>query len=419
MIKSSIFFPGDSPLINARTVLYFEKEEHPLLNDVLSQHFESFKTHCESHGFTFIYLPGTKHLQIEALDRLSNQLQYLYPRYFNLREKGLYQLVRMLFEHYPGHRIYKRLTELLGRLDYPDAGFLIFDEEMSLLGKPQYRTLNYTWIEQKAKEQQDPSQYLLKRLLNFFINELSPVRIRKQSISLYESFDVISDQASYSLPPKVGLPRISTPEDRFQEESAKVTRELRDKLSKMLAPGQEAILMNVLMDFMATLKKDNPKVAWLLESELNIKLQPKNQALSPLKLVQISGGYDFRILLPDYDLEIQMTPLCKTLYLFFLRHPDGVMLKDLVDHRAELMKIYERISNLGDKEKIEDNIDRLVDVVRDNSIHVNCARIKSAFGEKVTDPIARRYYITGRRGQPKRIDLKPGLIQIDPFLMNW
>ncbi|MEI6577130.1 MAG: hypothetical protein WCO63_13215 [Bacteroidota bacterium] len=82
-------------------------------------------------------------------------------------------------------------------------------------------------------------------------------------------------------------------------------------------------------------------------------MESQRKQLSSLKLIQISGGYDFRILLPDYDLEVAMTPLCKTLYLFFLRHESGILLKNLSDHTAELMKIYERISNLSDRDKLK------------------------------------------------------------------
>jgi hypothetical protein len=417
MLKDHIYFPGETPLINERTVLYYENQEYPLFNSLFRQHYLSYKDYCQKHGFTLIYLPGTSELNQEALERLANQFRYLYPRYFNLNEKGIYQLVKMLFEHYPGPRIYTRLREVLGELNYPEAGFIIFDEALSMTGKPQHRTLDFAWMEEEARSMPDPEMYLQRRLLNFFINELSPVRVHRTNIrymmeeapALYEKPPVFSNK----LAPEINEER------RFEQESRRVAQEFREKFAAMMKPGQEAIIMGFLADFFENVRKENPKLAYLLEHELGVKPHKTSKELSPLHLMPVSGGYDFKILLPDYDLEILMTPLCKTLYLFFLRHPEGVMLKDLGDHRDELSRLYRRISNLTDTEQIQDNIDRLTDVVVDNSIHVNCTRIKKAFLEKMHDDNARHYYISGGRGRPKRIALNPRLIRIDAVLMDW
>ena len=63
---------------------------------------------------------------------------------------------------------------------------------------------------------------------------------------------------------------------------------------------------------------------------------------------------EFKIYLPDYkNVEIKMTTLPKALYILFLRHPEGIILKQLSDFEPELMKIYQIISNCKQESKIQ------------------------------------------------------------------
>lgn len=129
--------------------------------------------------------------------------------------------------------------------------------------------------------------------------------------------------------------------------------------------------------------------------------------LSPLHITR-----DFRLYLPLYgNREIQMTPLVKSVYLLFLRHPEGIAFKNLTDYRAELAQIYAQVKarrplyNLAvGLLKINPHIEALTDPLN-NSINEKCARIRQAFLLTIDDDMARHYYITGARGEPKRITL--------------
>jgi hypothetical protein len=112
-----------------------------------------------------------------------------------------------------------------------------------------------------------------------------------------------------------------------------------------------------------------------------------------------------RLFLADYgNLEIKLTPLEKTLYLFFLRHPEGVMLKHLVDHRDELRTIYGQLSNTGILAEINTRIMTLADA-RTNSASEKLSKIKQKFIEAVGENIASQYYVQGEDGSPKSIPL--------------
>ena len=119
----------------------------------------------------------------------------------------------------------------------------------------------------------------------------------------------------------------------------------------------------------------------------------------------------FKIFLTDYENEeIKMGPLPKTVFLFFLRHPEGVMFSHLQDYRDELLKIYSHVSTNDDPQKMEDSINRLIDPF-DNSISEKCAAVKKAFILNIADHIASNYYISGIQGEKKSIPLDRSLVE--------
>ena len=119
---------------------------------------------------------------------------------------------------------------------------------------------------------------------------------------------------------------------------------------------------------------------------------------------------DFRIFLPDYNnMEIKMPTLSKALYFFYLSHPEGVLFKELRDHKAELSEIYRTISPLENMDKIEKSIDDIIDSTK-NSVNEKCSRIKTAFVSQFNENLAKNYYITGGAGEPKTIKLDRKLI---------
>ncbi|HEX5151291.1 MAG TPA: hypothetical protein VFW07_07570 [Parafilimonas sp.] len=118
-----------------------------------------------------------------------------------------------------------------------------------------------------------------------------------------------------------------------------------------------------------------------------------------------------KIFLPDYgNMEIKLTPLEKTLYIFFLNHPEGMMLHDLADHKEELRNIYSRISTSGLLAEINNRIDSLVDVTS-NSVSEKMSKIRSAFVKSVGKDLAKSYYIQGEQNAVKGIPLDRCLVE--------
>lgn len=133
-----------------------------------------------------------------------------------------------------------------------------------------------------------------------------------------------------------------------------------------------------------------------------------NAGIKTLSRIKIDS--EFKIWLVDYgNIEIVLTPLQKTVYLFFLNKPSGVYLHDLVDFKDELLSAYKLISKNSDETDLETRINDLVDF-GSNSINEKCSRIKESFIKVISPDLAKYYYITGERGQKKGVNLQKEFI---------
>lgn len=201
-----------------------------------------------------------------------------------------------------------------------------------------------------------------------------------------------------------------TADDKFNNEASKLTEDIIQKIEYLKANGMHSLLAEIALRMYNNTDQIAIKPTEKTGSKFEL-MADINPVLSRLHIEWVSK-YDFQITLPDYgNRRVEMPRLPKALYYFFLQHPEGVMLNSLSDYKSELLSIYKRISNKGDKEEIIRNINRLVDPL-DNSVNVNCSRIKSAFVKLMSDRLAKHYYITGWRGEPKKVNLSPDLIEI-------
>lgn len=126
--------------------------------------------------------------------------------------------------------------------------------------------------------------------------------------------------------------------------------------------------------------------------------------LTPPRLSRLKITADYRILLTDYNKEIKMTPLPKAVFFFFLRHPEGVIFKHLIDYKDELLEIYKNLTVSEDEQKIKESIDSITDSTK-NSINEKCSRIREAFIKEICEDLAENYFIT----QNHKSDTEPRL----------
>ena len=114
---------------------------------------------------------------------------------------------------------------------------------------------------------------------------------------------------------------------------------------------------------------------------------------------------DYKVVLAgELPVEVEMEPLVKAVYLLFLSHPEGIVLKWLPDYRKELTSLYLLLRPNGMTDRVKKSI---MDVTNPtlNSINEKCARIRKIFSKVLPRSVARYYAISGKRGEAKKIDL--------------
>ena len=114
---------------------------------------------------------------------------------------------------------------------------------------------------------------------------------------------------------------------------------------------------------------------------------------------------DYKVVLTgDKSIEVEMEPLVKAVYLLFLSHPEGIVIKCLPDYRQELTNIYLLLRPYGLTDRVEKSIENVTNPMQ-NSINEKCARIRKLFSSLLPKSVAKYYAISGKRGEAKKIDL--------------
>lgn len=196
-------------------------------------------------------------------------------------------------------------------------------------------------------------------------------------------------------------------------ESLTDTDDLHDEEGKALVNAENqraqylAIIGQLVLNYISLTHSD-PKP--LLGDSLSTAspLIFSSQELSPLVI-----DNDLRLRLSLYqDAEIRLHPLSKALYILFLRHPEGIELRNIDQHRDELEQIYDIIMPGRDIDAGQDIIDNVVNPLSGTLLQ-NLSRIKRFFKTVIMDDeLAANYYITGRRGEAYSISLSRNLVRL-------
>lgn len=117
--------------------------------------------------------------------------------------------------------------------------------------------------------------------------------------------------------------------------------------------------------------------------------------------IKIRIDSHWRILSEDADIEVKMPTLSKVLYFLFLRHPEGIVLKQISDYKEELLRIYLLFSPARTMADIARSIDALTDGL-DGSINQKISRVNAAF--QGTLAYSSDWQISGKRGNIKKVE---------------
>lgn len=125
-----------------------------------------------------------------------------------------------------------------------------------------------------------------------------------------------------------------------------------------------------------------------------------------VKISPIQFDNEFNISLPLYpQVRITLEPLPKTLYILFLQHPEGIILKDICLYENELKNIYKQVSGRKNPSVIERMFRSLTDPT-ENPLHKNLSIIRRSFTSKLNYSIARNYIPAHGRTKAHNIPLE-------------
>jgi hypothetical protein len=221
----------------------------------------------------------------------------------------------------------------------------------------------------------------------FSYYEFKETKFNNSFHALYTYFRGIDyqyyEEAVASCEEEHDVPRNETADYGFSRgEADKITREIQERINRLRVLGVSQLVIRELFH--------------------------ADQKLSSMVITK-----DYRILLPDYNnMEIELSPLPKALFILFLKHPDGIRFKELSQYRDELERIYLTISNREDIGDMAKSIADMTDPTK-NSINEKCSRIREAFVSKFDESLASKYFVTGKRGEPKVIALDRNLVKFE------
>ena len=109
--------------------------------------------------------------------------------------------------------------------------------------------------------------------------------------------------------------------------------------------------------------------------------------------------------------KLPLRPMVRTLFILFLKHPEGIVLKQRDLYQKELEQIYSVVSPNTDRGDIRARIERLVSL-EGNAFSENASQLNARLDELLPPEIAGDYKIQGYNGKPRRIAL-------DPILVHW
>ena len=355
-------YEGKAPFhFDRDTYLYLENTYNESLNQCIERNLDVIDKVFKEYGFRFVYLPKWKPNRDNIrLANITNEQERLVHRFLEKVSTVEYTHLLCKALHIDPKEINSGIFHF---------ACYMYDDTLFRLEVLQTRFTHFSMQEVTDETIEEFCRKYCDMIVdgrNRPSGVFSAVKLKRQ-LSNWDFYEVhgrpCEDYADYTFP----------------EDMKDIAENIKKEIETLKEGGYFELLLHTLGDE-------------TINELRNVKLNP---SLSKIEITT-----DYKIMLKDYGKEVKMTPLQKTLYIFYLRHPEGVAFKMLSAYYDELLAIYKILSNREDLQKQQHSIRRLVDAT-DNAINEKCSRIKEAFLKVVDDFIAQNYYICLKKEQYK------------------
>lgn len=135
------------------------------------------------------------------------------------------------------------------------------------------------------------------------------------------------------------------------------------------------------------------------------------QFLFKKNINRIAGPYsiyfneDYKLIIPQLgNKELKLEPLLSTIYIFFLMHSEGVLLKNIENHSSDLKKIYRIMNPNTTPDQVKKTIEQLTR--NNNKLFIEKkSKINKEIKKLLGSSMAEDFLISGTRGKPFKINL--------------
>lgn len=207
---------------------------------------------------------------------------------------------------------------------------------------------------------------------------------------------------------------------------SKKIEQLHDLVSVMMIDGvvhkeEEKLLMEFIRFYGLNVESKNKHLSLPFDQNLRKKRAYNDfiktfRLMTAEKISEVWVDNNYQIKLPLYKSEIKVNPLAKTLYIFFLKNPEGCEVKTLYKFKDQLCHIYSEIP--GAHLDVCQRIGNLIHYTGE-TFNQNRSRIHSAIKKatpKNNNKLEENYFIQRDDSARMHLKLKKELIVIQPAI---
>jgi len=285
---------GNNFNIPENYVIYFEKEHNKELNLFIRNNYEAIKTKFSALGLNFIYPPFIKVSKIQVEEILS----YYTPQF------NYYQIPTLAKDSFGQKLLDNALQNAFKDFDTIlnnniTETFKVNSEELLNLFEYNFHIKSGLFFFKFNSGIIGVSDY-------FYSNSDNNYELFFEEAIQYLSRNEWEDYALGDAMIGSFLPTVDYSE-QLDEEAKEIVQDLENKLKELKDTGQLLFLIPVLKDL---LNKQSHNIDFNSISKMEIDYQNKIQ-------------------LPYFKKEVELSHLTKSIYFLFLKHPEGINLKEL------------------------------------------------------------------------------------------
>ncbi len=140
---------------------------------------------------------------------------------------------------------------------------------------------------------------------------------------------------------------------------------------------------------------------------MKMGVQDETDTQAPVELY-IDSKYNIRVGGPG-GMQIPFRPLVRAMFILFLKHPEGIILKDRARFQEDLEDIYKAIAPNVDADDRRRRVQKLTNL-EDNAFSENLSILNTTLDRIIPLSQVHNLKVQGNNGYPRRILLSPLLV---------